>query len=95
MKEKASFYPNKKSWEKFKSIVYRKQGSLRTLSKELNNIIEDYSLFYLEENLKNLIGNDIKSFSTEEIKRNRPKVVGIKSEDLIREMRDSNVDLSR
>ena len=93
MTEKASFYPNKDSWEKFKDKIYQQQGTLRTLSKELNKIIEDHTLYHLEENLRKIVSSE-REFSINQIKTNRPKVT-IKSESLVREMRDSNVSLSR
>lgn len=93
MKEKASFYPNKDSWEKFKIEISQKRGTLKTLSKELNKLIEDHILYNIEKNLKE-ISSSKKEFSINQIKSNRPKIT-LASEDIIREMRDSNVNISR
>ncbi|MHA2298504.1 MAG: hypothetical protein ACXAEU_06755 [Candidatus Hodarchaeales archaeon] len=95
MTEKVSFYAKKESWEKFKEQVFRSSRNLRALSGELNKIIEERTLINLEENLKKLIEpNTLKSYSLEEIKSDRPKLP-VTAEQIIREMRESNVNLSR
>ncbi len=94
MREKVSFYTDKKSWEKFKDQVYRSSGAMRALSSELNKIIDDTTLINLEDAFKKLIQqNDKQSFSLEEIKQERP-TIPIPAEKIIREMRNSHVDLS-
>ncbi|MFX1284485.1 MAG: hypothetical protein ACFFB5_12570 [Promethearchaeota archaeon] len=94
MTEKVSFYTDKKSWERFKDQVYRSSGTMRNLSSELNKIIDDNTLINLEVNLKRLISSkENQSFSLEEIKQDRP-TVPIPAEEIIREMRNSHVNLS-
>ncbi len=94
MTEKVSFYTEKKSWEKFKDQVYRSSGTMRALSRELNKIIDDNTLINLEENLRKLLQpTDVQIFSLEQIKQDRPPMP-IPAEKIIREMRNSHVDLS-
>ncbi|MHA2248357.1 MAG: hypothetical protein ACXADY_25635 [Candidatus Hodarchaeales archaeon] len=94
MKEKVSFYTEKKSWEKFKDHVYRSSGTMRALSSELNKIIDDNTLIKLGDNLRKLLQpTDVQTFSLEQIKQNRP-TMPIPAEKIIREMRNSHANLS-
>ena len=94
MTEKVSFYADEKTWEKFKDQVYRSSGTTRTLSTELNKLIEDKTLIKLETQLRGLIPTEKKtSFTLEEIKRERPTPPE-KAENLIRKMRSGNAGIS-
>ncbi len=95
MTEKVSFYTEKKSWEKFKDQVYRSSGTMRALSSELNKIIDDNTLIDLEDNLRKLVQpTNVQAFSIEQIKQERPTIPE-PAEKVIREMRNSHVNLSR
>ncbi|MFX0211836.1 MAG: hypothetical protein ACFFDT_38025 [Candidatus Hodarchaeota archaeon] len=94
MTEKVSFYTEKKSWEKFKDQVYRSSGTMRALSSELNKIIDDNTLIKLEENLRKLLqSEDVQIYSLEQIKQDRP-TMPVPAEKIVREMRNSHVNLS-
>ena len=87
MTEKVSFYANNKTWDRFKNQVFRASGTVRTLSSELNKIIDDYTLSQVEEALKNILQKkNLTSFTLEEIKENRP-TPPVLAEKIIREMR--------
>ncbi len=89
-----SFYTERKSWEKFKDQVYRSSGTMRALSSELNKIIDDNTLIDFEDNLRKLLQpTDDQTFSLEQIKQERP-TIPIPAEKIVREMRNSHVDLS-
>jgi hypothetical protein len=94
MTEKVSFYADEKAWEKFKNQVYRSSGTTRTLSTELNKLLEDRTLIKLETQLRELMPTQEKTaFTLEEIKRNRPTPPE-KSEELIQKMRSRNAGIS-
>ncbi len=94
MTDKVSFYANEKAWEKFKDQVYRSSGTKRTLSTELNKLIEDTTLIKLETQLRRLIPTQEKTaFTLEAIKRNRPTPPET-AEELIRKMRTRNAGIS-
>ena len=93
MTEKVSFYADEKAWEKFKDQVYRSSGTTRTLSAELNKLIEDTTLIKLETQLRGLIAaQERPSFTLEEIKQKRPRLPE-KAEDVIRKMRSGNANI--
>jgi len=90
--KKVSLYIDEKLWTEFKEAILRRHGTLRKLSSEVENLLR---AFLIDEEIWRTfekMGVDIRVLiSPEEIKRNRPKLRGPPSEDLIREMRGKRI----
>ncbi|MEM2047384.1 MAG: hypothetical protein QXZ06_05845 [Candidatus Jordarchaeales archaeon] len=86
--KKVSLYLNEELWVRFKEEVLRRHGTLRKLSNEVESLLRT-SL--AEEDIVEAFKGmdvDVKALSSpEEVKHDRPKLLGPPSESLIREMR--------
>ncbi|MFX1513516.1 MAG: hypothetical protein ACFFCQ_13100 [Promethearchaeota archaeon] len=88
MTEKVSFYVDPKIWHEFKTRVFNQRGSLKGLSEELELILLEALPIKLKVILKEKITTTTENFSSNQIKKERPKT-GLSSSDLIRQERDS------
>mgnify|MGYP001030536327 CR=1 FL=1 len=90
--KKVSLYINETLWIKFKEAVLRKHGTLRKLSNEVESLLR---FFLVEQEVQTAfekLGIKMSSaISSEKIKESRPRLRGLPSEDLIREMRRRRV----
>jgi len=89
---KVSLYINEEVWAKFREGIFRKYGSLRKLSSEVENLlrstlIEDKVTFEFRK-----LGIKVEgTISTQEVKEKRPMLRGPPSERIVREMRQKRV----
>jgi len=90
--KKVAIYVNDETWRKFKEEVLRKFGTTRMLSKEVQNLIESYLTNDIMVKSLEKFGSTF--ISSEEVKKNRPKLK-ISAGDILREVRDSRAGLSR
>jgi len=85
---KVSVYVNDSVWLSFKKQVFQKHGSLRKLSSEIEAllraaIVEDEIVSAFKKT-----GIIVKgTTSSQEIKQTRPKLKGLPSEEILKEMR--------
>jgi len=90
--KKVSLYIDEEKWTKFKEEVFRKYGTLRKLSAEVEALL-DSSLVEdaLIKAFKNL-GMDVRgTISSKEVEQYRPVSRGPSSGELIREMRRKRI----
>ncbi len=90
--KKVSLYVDEERWAKFKEEVFRKYGTLRKLSDEVEALL-DSSLVEdaLVKAFKNL-GVDVKgTISSKEVEQDRPISRGPSSGEFIREMRRKRI----
>ncbi|MCK5563001.1 hypothetical protein KAI30_02420 [Candidatus Bathyarchaeota archaeon] len=88
---KVSLYLDEELWAKFKEAVLRKHGTLRKLSDEVENLLR-FSLVGEEVELAfKRLNIETKAVSIDAIKRERPKLRGLPSELIIREMRGRRI----
>ncbi|MGC9345849.1 MAG: hypothetical protein ACP5ER_03545 [Candidatus Bathyarchaeales archaeon] len=89
---KVSVYINDKVWSEFKKEVFKKYGSLRRISSEVETllrslIVEDAAVSGFKR-----IGVEAKeTISSPDIKAKRPILKGPPSEEIIRKMRQKRV----
>ncbi len=84
-------YLDEELWAKFKEAVLRKYGTLRKLSDEVENLLR-FSLVGEEVELAfERLDIETKAVSIDVIKRERPKLRGLPSELIIREMRGRRI----
>ncbi len=87
--KKVTFYSDEELWKKFSASVLESEGSTRKISEKLQNLIKDFLLENLIDELIKNFNIEMNSFiSSDEVKRNRP-MVNFSSADIIREGRDS------
>lgn len=87
--KKVTFYSDEELWKKFSASVLESEGSTRKISEKLQNLIKDFLLENLIDELIKNFNIEMNSFiSSDEVKRNRP-MVNVSSADIIREGRDS------
>jgi len=89
---KVSLYINEEIWTKFREEVFRKYGSLRKLSSEVeallgSALVEDKVAF----EFKKLGIKTEGTISSREVKERRPALRGPSSEKIVREMRGRRV----
>ncbi|MBS7623343.1 hypothetical protein KEJ39_06685 [Candidatus Bathyarchaeota archaeon] len=89
---KVSLYINKEVWAKFREEVFRKHGSLRKLSSEVeallsSTLVEDKVTAQFEKLGFKTAG----AISSRELRERRPALRGPPSERIIREMRRKRV----
>lgn len=88
---KVSLYLDKELWTRFKEAVLRKHGTLRKLSDEVENLLrfslvgEEIELAFEKLDVKT------RAVSIDRIKRERPRLRGLPSEIIIREMRGRRI----
>ena len=89
---KVSVYVDDEVWSSFKAQVFQKHGNLRKLSAEVEMllaaaIVENHVVSAFEK-----IGVSAKgAASSQEIKALRPKLRGLPSEEIIRQMRNKRI----
>ena len=89
---KVSIYVGDEVWDSFKTQVFQKHGNLRKLSTEVEMllaaaIVEDHVVSAFEK-----IGVTAKgTASPQEIKALRPKLRGLPSEEILRQMRNKRI----
>ena len=87
-RKKVSLYLDEGVWAKFKESVFRRQGTLRKLSDEVEKLLRDSLIDESIESIFEKMGIKMKTFvSPKQVKNTRPKLIGPPSEILIREMR--------
>jgi hypothetical protein len=89
---KVSLYINEEVWAKFREEVFRKHGSLRKLSSEVeallsSTLVEDKVAF----EFKKLGIKTEGAISSRELKERRPLLKGPSSEKIVREMRGRRI----
>jgi hypothetical protein len=90
--KKVSLYIDEELWARFKEFVLRKHGTLRKLSCEVENLLQTSLVDEKVRQAFEKMSVDVRTLiSPEEIKRERPKLRGPPSENLIREMREKPV----
>jgi len=90
--KKVSLYIDEELWNKFKEVVLRKHGTLRKLSSEVESLLRASLIDEEIGHVFKRMGLDVRiPRSSEEIKKNRPKLRGPSSEILIRELRGRRV----
>lgn len=89
---KVTIYLDDEVWGNFKAQVFRKNGNLRKLSSEVENLIRTALVDAQVVSAFERIGVKAKGIaSSQEIKANRPKLRGKPSEEILREMRHNRV----
>jgi hypothetical protein len=89
---KVSIYVDDEVWGSFKAQVFQKHGNLRKLSTEVEMllaaaIVKDHIVSAFEK-----IGVTAKgTASPQEIKASRPKLRGLPSEEILRQMRNKRI----
>lgn len=87
--KKVSLYVDEKVWASFKEEVFRKYGSLRRLSSEVEALLRDFAI---EDALMSTFAKaGIKAsgfISSDDVKHGRPALVGPPSEKIVRGARD-------
>jgi len=90
--KKVSLYIDEERWAKFKEEVFRKYGTLRKLSDEVEVLLDS---FLVEDALARAfkdLGFGVKgTISSQEVEKNRPVSRGPSSEELIKEMRRKRI----
>lgn len=91
---KVSVYVDDEVWHAFKEKVFKKHGNLRSISKEVDDLLRAQMV---EEQVTSgfaKIGVKVNgTISSREIEENRPKLKGPPSEEIIREMRGKRLCL--
>jgi len=89
---KVSIYINDKVWADFKKEVFRKYGSLRKISSEVETLLRSLIVEDAVVSGFKRIGVEAKgTMSSSDIKAKRPILKGPPSEEIIREMRRKRV----
>jgi hypothetical protein len=89
---KVSIYIDNAVWESFKAQVFQKHGNMRKISSEVEDILR-------AEIVQTLVVSEFKKMgikakgtaSSQEIKALRPKLRGLPSEEIVKEMRHKRV----
>lgn len=86
--KKVSIYVDEALWNRLKEEVLRKHGTLRNLSAEVESLIRSSLVDEEVRSAFNELEIDVSGvLSPEEIERDRPKLRGPPSEELVGEMR--------
>lgn len=86
--KKISLYVDEEVWMKFREEVFKRHGSLRSLSSEVEGLLRSSLIDDALKSTFGALGFDVRgTISSEDVKRGRPLLRGPPSEDMIREMR--------
>lgn len=89
---KVSLYINEEVWAKFREEVFRKYGSLRKLSSEVEDLLRSTLVQDKVKSEFEKLGIKTEgSISSREVKEKRPILKGPSSEKIVREMRRKRV----
>ena len=92
--EKVAVYVDEAMWRSFKEEVLRKYGTTRRLNKEIEGLIESYSVRDAMIDCVNYLSGTYGFISSEDVKKDRPELKSSAGE-VLREMRDERGGLSR
>lgn len=89
---KVSLYINEEVWAKFREEVFRKYGSLRKLSNEVEALLRSTLIEDAVKSGFRKMGIEAEGIiSSREVKEKRPLLMGLASEEIIRKMRDKRI----
>lgn len=90
--KKVSLYVDEALWNRLKEEVLRKRGTLRSLSAEVESLLRSSLVDEGVQSAFSGLGIEVRGVvSPEEIRRDRPRLRGPPSEELVREMRGRRV----
>jgi hypothetical protein len=90
--KKVSLYLDEEVWTKFKGEVFKRYGSLRKLSSEVEVLLRAFLIEDVLTSTFSRLGFRLRgTISSEEVKRGRPVLRGPSSEVIIRGMRGKRI----
>jgi len=90
--KKISVYIDDSVWAKFREQVFQKYGNLRKLSSEVEKILRAAIIEDTVNSAFKKMGLTVKgTISSREIKDRRPKLKGLPSEEILKEMRRKRI----